>query len=472
MPEIQVLSDEQQEKNSIALAFIMKNEGRYAIQMIESVAGLVDFVAVHDTGSVDNSVELVRQTLVAANIPHAIDSAPFTRFDEARNRALQLVPPTIDWILMLDADEILLSKDFPKLRELVDQTEIDAWLLPRFNWSDAIWGSLTKDYPDWQGRLFQNKSNIIKYRRAVHEELIGYNRIDHAHPKKLQGDTHSYSLHIHHVKLFIKKSEEIHSRHHLYNELLPIDLTERAAMPKMTTPAATPSIRFDQTNIPMKHVRKNIVEQIWKGKDPFADKSVFQGRVDFQGWASDNPLLTRAINEVRPSVVVEIGVWKGGSVMTMAAAMKELGLDGAVIAIDTWLGAWDHWIQPEWFDHLSVEAGYPSLYKTFAANICERNLENYVVPLPLDSINAAVVMRHYAIRPDVLHIDGGHDFDAVMADLRSWWPLLNPGGVLIGDDYHPSGETWPTVRQAFHEFFKTEFIANLGGKCYIRKEGE
>jgi hypothetical protein len=41
--------------------------------------------------------------------------------------------------------------------------------------------------------------------------------------------------------------------------------------------------------------------------------------------------------------------------------------------------------------------------------------------------------------------------------------------VLIGDDYHATGETWPEVRRAFQDFFQTTDIENEGGKCYIVK---
>ena len=216
-------------------------------------------------------------------------------------------------------------------------------------------------------------------------------------------------------------------------------------------------------------IRDVVLTKVWNGIDPLSDKSAFAGRVDYQGWASDNPILTRAIREVCPRVVVEVGVWKGGSVMTMAREMRALRLSGVVIAIDTWLGAWDHWIQSNWFASLRMEAGYPTLFKTFAANIIESNLEDYVVPLPLDSLNAAFVLKARSIHPDVLHIDGAHDYNSVFSDLRAWWPLLSIGGALIGDDYHPSGDTWPEVREAFHDFFKTSVIENVDGKCYIRK---
>lgn len=215
--------------------------------------------------------------------------------------------------------------------------------------------------------------------------------------------------------------------------------------------------------------RAELLELLWGGKDPFWERSRFRGRVDFQGWASAHPFLTRAIDETGARTVVEVGAWKGGSVITMASHLRDREMDGAVVAVDTWLGAWDHWLQPIWFEHLRFEAGYPTLFQTFAANIIESELTGHVVPLPLDSVNAAVVFKARNIRPDVVHIDAGHDYDAVMNDLRLWWPLLRSGGVLVGDDYHVSGDVWPSVREAFQSFFQTRDIEADGGKCYIVK---
>jgi predicted O-methyltransferase YrrM len=209
------------------------------------------------------------------------------------------------------------------------------------------------------------------------------------------------------------------------------------------------------------------LKSIWGDSDPYAN--VDSSLVDMQGWASDNIYLTHAVEELRPQVVVEVGVWKGGSVITMARRMKELGVDGVVIAVDTWLGAFEHWLNSDWQASLRLEGGYPSLYKTFAANIVDQGLQDYVVPLPLDSVNAAAVLRAKGLVVDLLHIDGGHDLLAVTSDLTTWWPMLRQGGLLLGDDYHPYGETWPEVRQGFHQFFNVDYIRSNGGKCVIMK---
>jgi hypothetical protein len=149
--------------------------------------------------------------------------------------------------------------------------------------------------------------------------------------------------------------------------------------------------------------------------------------------------------------------------------MRDLKIDGVVIAVDTWLGSSEHWLNSDWHASLRLEKGYPSLFKTFAANIVSEGLQDYVVPLPLDSINAGELLKQKQLSADVIHIDGGHDFDAVTADLKMWWPMLRRGGLLIGDDYHAYGDTWPDVRRGFHEFFNVDYIRNTGGKCIVMK---
>jgi len=217
-------------------------------------------------------------------------------------------------------------------------------------------------------------------------------------------------------------------------------------------------------------MRKKILDQLFFGRDPLKDFPAHRFPTDLQGWHSQHPYLTRAIAEVKPTVVVEVGVWKGASVVTMAKEIQRLTLDTAVIAIDTWLGSSEHYLWEKFIPDLDFEFGYPRLYHKFAANICNEGLADIVVPLPLDSINGFQLLKEKGIRPDVLHIDAGHDYMSVMGDLKAWWPQL-----LIGDDYFKSwlGKgKWPEVRQAFDEFFAatphTKFESG-DGKCYVGK---
>ncbi len=224
----------------------------------------------------------------------------------------------------------------------------------------------------------------------------------------------------------------------------------------------------------MSSAREQVIDLLWDRCDPFKAMKAMPKSVDHQGWNSDHRYLARAIDDVRPRVVIEVGVWKGGSVLTMAARMREKGVDGVVIAIDTWLGSSEHFLAKGDVHgkDLNYLNGYPRLYNTFIANVFDQGLEHYVVPLPLDSVNAFQVINSLGIRPDVLHVDAGHDFQSATNDLTTWWPFLAPGGVLIGDDYFSDGSVWPEVKRAFDAFFgsnKADVFESESAKCYIRK---
>lgn len=205
---------------------------------------------------------------------------------------------------------------------------------------------------------------------------------------------------------------------------------------------------------------------------PFAGFPAGLYRQDAQGWNSDHPFLARTVREARPRLVVEVGVWKGASTIFMAHAMREGGLDAAVLAVDTWLGSPEHWIKPNIFPDLAHVHGYPQLYRTFLANVTAAGVAPWVVPLPIDSAGAQAILSHHALRPDLVHVDAGHDYGSVAADLARWWDRLAPGGWLIADDYDPDGVVWPPVRAAVDDFLAAhphEGFEHAPYKCRFRK---
>jgi len=221
----------------------------------------------------------------------------------------------------------------------------------------------------------------------------------------------------------------------------------------------------------MTEVRDILINRLWAGRDPLANAPRYLERADPQGWGANHPYLTDMISELRPQLVVEVGVWKGASTLVMAERMQRLGIPGVVLAVDTWLGSWDIWLQPNWFADLHIEDGYPTLYQTFLGNVATAGLADYVVPLPLDSQSAAQLLRHCGIgQVDLVHIDAGHDYDAVASCLRAWWPMVRRGGVLIGDDYCPDSGAWPDVVKCFDDYFGRERIESKTHKCLIRQK--
>jgi hypothetical protein len=219
-------------------------------------------------------------------------------------------------------------------------------------------------------------------------------------------------------------------------------------------------------------LRDHIVQRIWRGKDPFAQFPTTIYQVDKQGWNDQHRYLIEAIDRTQ-LLVIEIGVWKGGSTMKMADTMRARGINGVVISVDTWLGSVEHWVQDDWWAQLGMMHGYPNIQRKFMANVVDSGLQDYVVPLPVDSINAAEIIKSFGIQADVIHIDAGHDYWSVMSDLTAWWPVLKAGGLYIGDDYNADGAWWPGVYEAHNDFFEALGITKIEhteGKCRIRKK--
>lgn len=163
---------------SLSVILIVKNEAAVLAECLQSVKGVANEIIVADTGSTDNTMEIARQhgARVFA-IPWQND------FSKARNATISLASG--DWLLHMDADEVLDPVDGPALRSIVDtDTESDAVELILLNYcNDARawrWVAAPPGAPMSRGyggylpvgllRLFRNNRGI-EYREAVHENI-------------------------------------------------------------------------------------------------------------------------------------------------------------------------------------------------------------------------------------------------------------------------------------------------------------
>lgn len=202
--------------------------------------------------------------------------------------------------------------------------------------------------------------------------------------------------------------------------------------------------------------------------DPFAEPPAEPLAEDLQGWAGTDPLLRRAVEASRPGIILEVGSWKGQSAVFMAEHCRALGLDAALLCIDTWLGSLEHLVCAQFRPLLGLRRGRPMLYEQFMANIRARRLEGWVTPLPQTSRTAARFLRHCGIRADLIYLDASHEEADVLDDLEAYWPLLRPGGLLVGDDHVP---LFPGVVRACAEFARRHRLEPRieGVKFVLRK---
>jgi predicted O-methyltransferase YrrM len=152
--------------------------------------------------------------------------------------------------------------------------------------------------------------------------------------------------------------------------------------------------------------------------------------VDLQGWHSDAPLFAELIAKVNPKVIIECGTWKGASAAHMASLST-----AKIYCVDTWLGGIDHVMQEEEPPNgLMRKFGYPQLYYQFLKNINAFKFADRIYPVPQSSINGAKVLAAHNVSADLIYIDGSHEINDVYADIRAFWGLLAPGGIMFGDD--------------------------------------
>ena len=92
---------------TLCLNMIVKNESKIILRMLQTVYPIIDCYCICDTGSTDNTVEIIQTFFKEKNISGKICREPFKDFCHNRNFALQKCKGMSDYILFLDADMIL-----------------------------------------------------------------------------------------------------------------------------------------------------------------------------------------------------------------------------------------------------------------------------------------------------------------------------------------------------------------------------
>ena len=171
--------------------------------------------------------------------------------------------------------------------------------------------------------------------------------------------------------------------------------------------------------------------------------------VDFGGGCSVRKaeLLADLVLTRDSRLVVELGVYRGRSLLPMGLAAAEL--DGCrVVGIDPWSGAEarqfdDHGHGSALLDWASSQ-DWPAIRADVERQRSSAGLDDVVELVAQTSTEAA---NHFAESSiDLLHVDGNHDGDRVREDIVRWMPLVRPGGVIVLDDI-----TWASVRPVYDD---------------------
>ena len=176
---------------------IVKNEEDNIADCLNSVKDIVDEIIIVDTGSTDKTIEIAKSfdrhtselvnERASSRISHELAHKPLKifsfnwidDFSAARNESIKHA--TKDWVLVLDADEVLDEESKKTIKELINDKENDAFLFLQKNYTNgtSIAGFVNEEhkkedkiYAGWYGsyivRLLRNKKGY-KFEGTVHE---------------------------------------------------------------------------------------------------------------------------------------------------------------------------------------------------------------------------------------------------------------------------------------------------------------
>lgn len=194
--------------------------------------------------------------------------------------------------------------------------------------------------------------------------------------------------------------------------------------------------------------------------DLFKQIAEVHGRVT--GWCPVDKamVLASAVIFTRPSVVVEIGVWGGKSLIPMAMACQALG-HGKVVAIDPWSPQ----VSIEGFnindpqDQRNIAwwstQDHEMVYLSFIQNLRDLGLT--------DIVDVRRTRSDDVTPPDgigLLHVDGSHTEQAIR-DVDRFAAMVMTGGLVFTDDDHWSSGGPKVALEHLSEMGFT-VIGNLG----------
>ena len=147
----------------VACIVLTLNEEIFIEDCLRHVEPYVDWLLVSDGGSTDATVDIARR------IAGHVLIRPFSgSFAEERNVAHEHVPPHINWVLQVDADERFNLEFLQKIRDIIAQNTVDCFRFPRVK-TDKTYIRKLINKQDYQVRLY--KRSECYWVRQVHEIL-------------------------------------------------------------------------------------------------------------------------------------------------------------------------------------------------------------------------------------------------------------------------------------------------------------
>ncbi|MGL4913500.1 MAG: tetratricopeptide repeat-containing glycosyltransferase family 2 protein [Romboutsia sp.] len=194
---------------TISLCMIVKNEEDVLGRCLDSIKYLVDEIIIVDTGSTDTTKEIAKKFT-----DKVYDFKWIEDFSAARNYAFSKA--TKKYVMWLDADDVILSKDktkFKKFKENFD-TSVDTVMM-KYNTAFDSNDNVTLSY--YRERLFKRELNPT-WSDPIHEVVVPFGKIIHSDiavsHKKIHANAPDRNLRI--FEKMIREGTKLNPRQQFY----------------------------------------------------------------------------------------------------------------------------------------------------------------------------------------------------------------------------------------------------------------
>jgi predicted O-methyltransferase YrrM len=195
---------------------------------------------------------------------------------------------------------------------------------------------------------------------------------------------------------------------------------------------------------------------------------------DQGGWCLDvkRDFIHTLVNITQSKLCVEIGVYKGSSLLSFAEALEKIG--GKITGIDPWsfemskntidfMGKdYENYIYNEL---LKGQSTFDIFYNDICDIVEKNDISKTISIIRKPSEDAFINFEIESI--DIIHIDGNHNELNASRDILLYLPLVKKGGYFIMDD-----SNWTGVSQSINKFLipHCDLVQDFGFfSCYKKK---
>jgi len=168
---------------TIVFATMCKNEEHCILQTLESVADHIDYWIVCDTGSTDKTIEIVKSFFKERNIPGELHQDEWVGFDHNKTLMMERSKGKADYIMHLDADDLLVGDFSFQFAQVFNDAPID--------FEDAYFIPVKRGTLEWKALIMFNGNHSWKFCGVAHTTIKNLDK-----PNYTTGDLSSGEFYI------------------------------------------------------------------------------------------------------------------------------------------------------------------------------------------------------------------------------------------------------------------------------------